>query len=253
MRRILFLLFAVHCSLGTVWSQTKTAEVLFETTAGNIRIALYDETPQHRDNYTIMAMGITPYINASIIMQLLCVAIPKLEELQKEGEEGRKKIAQITRYVTVGLGFVQAIALTIGLNQRQFGLDSELHFNSQAAVFGEAAKEMSYLLHLQGADHPNNLFVGVGDLYVTVYGGRTRLAGILLGRGLDIDETQKELAGVTLESLVVARRVARAMRIRASQGLADLTKLPLLMHVDEILSQKKPVKIPWESFTFVQA
>ena len=67
-------------------------------------------------NYPIMAMGITPYINASIIMQLLCVAIPRLEELQKEGEEGRKKIAQITRYVTVGLGFVQAIALTIGLH-----------------------------------------------------------------------------------------------------------------------------------------
>ena len=65
--------------------------------------------------YSIMAMGITPYINASIIMQLLCVAIPKLEELQKEGEEGRKKIAQITRYVTVALGFIQAIALTIGL------------------------------------------------------------------------------------------------------------------------------------------
>ena len=66
-------------------------------------------------NYSIMAMGITPYINASIIMQLLCVAIPKLEEMQKEGEEGRKKIAQITRYVTVGLAFVQALALTIGL------------------------------------------------------------------------------------------------------------------------------------------
>ena len=66
-------------------------------------------------SYNIMAMGITPYINASIIMQLLCVAIPKLEELQKEGDEGRKKIAQITRYVTVGLGFVQAIALTYGM------------------------------------------------------------------------------------------------------------------------------------------
>jgi len=66
-------------------------------------------------NYSIMAMGITPYINASIIMQLLCVAIPKLEEMQKEGEEGRKKIAQITRYVTVGLGFIQAIAITYGL------------------------------------------------------------------------------------------------------------------------------------------
>ena len=66
-------------------------------------------------SYNIMAMGITPYINASIIMQLLCVAIPKLEELQKEGDEGRKKIAQITRYVTVGLGFIQAIALTYGM------------------------------------------------------------------------------------------------------------------------------------------
>ena len=72
-------------------------------------------TGSNLQNYTIMAMGITPYINASIIMQLLCVAIPKLEELQKQGEEGRKKIAQITRYVTVGLGFLQAVALTIGL------------------------------------------------------------------------------------------------------------------------------------------
>ena len=72
-------------------------------------------TGSNFSNYNIMAMGITPYINASIIMQLLCVAIPKLEEMQKEGDEGRKKIAQITRYVTVGLGFVQAIALTYGM------------------------------------------------------------------------------------------------------------------------------------------
>ncbi|MBP3653682.1 MAG: preprotein translocase subunit SecY [Clostridia bacterium] len=72
-------------------------------------------TGSNLSQYTVMAMGITPYINASIIMQLLCVAIPKLEELQKQGEEGRKKIAQITRYVTVGLGFLQAIALTVGL------------------------------------------------------------------------------------------------------------------------------------------
>ena len=72
-------------------------------------------TGSNLSQYTIMAMGITPYINASIIMQLLCVAIPALEELQKQGEEGRKKIAQITRYVTVGLGFLQAIALTVAL------------------------------------------------------------------------------------------------------------------------------------------
>ena len=78
-------------------------------------------TGSNLSNFNIMAMGITPYINASIIMQLLCVAIPKLEEMQKEGEEGRKKIAQITRYVTVGLGFIQAIALTIGLRTSATG------------------------------------------------------------------------------------------------------------------------------------
>ncbi len=67
-------------------------------------------------NMTIMAMGITPYINSSIIMQLLTIAIPALERMQKEGEEGRKRIATITRYVTVGLAVVQAIGLVGGLN-----------------------------------------------------------------------------------------------------------------------------------------
>ncbi|MFA6697573.1 MAG: preprotein translocase subunit SecY [Clostridiales bacterium] len=66
-------------------------------------------------NFTIFAMGITPYINASIIMQLLTVAIPKLEQLAKEGEEGSKKIAQYTRYVTVGLAFLQSFGITYGL------------------------------------------------------------------------------------------------------------------------------------------
>ena len=61
-------------------------------------------------NMTIMAMGITPYINASIIMQLLTIAIPLLERMAKEGEEGRKKIATITRYVTVILGLIQGVA-----------------------------------------------------------------------------------------------------------------------------------------------
>ena len=61
-------------------------------------------------NATIFAMGVTPYINSSIIMQLLTVAIPPLERMAKEGEEGRKKIATITRYVTVGLGLLQGAA-----------------------------------------------------------------------------------------------------------------------------------------------
>jgi len=67
--------------------------------------------------FSIFAMSITPYINASIIMQLLTVVIPKLEELNKEGEEGRKKIAQYTRYGTVVLGFIQAIGMVVALKQ----------------------------------------------------------------------------------------------------------------------------------------
>ncbi len=64
---------------------------------------------------SIFAMSITPYINASIILQLLTVAIPALEKLAKEGEEGRKKIASYTRYVTVILAFVQATGLFFSL------------------------------------------------------------------------------------------------------------------------------------------
>ncbi|HHW06101.1 MAG TPA: preprotein translocase subunit SecY [Clostridia bacterium] len=65
--------------------------------------------------FTVFAMGIMPYINASIIMQLLTVVIPQLERLAKEGEEGRKKIVQYTRYGTVVLGTIQAIGMTFYL------------------------------------------------------------------------------------------------------------------------------------------
>ncbi len=64
---------------------------------------------------SIFAMSITPYINASIIMQLLTVVIPKFEEWSKEGQEGRKKLAQYTRYGTVIIAFLQAIGMTLGL------------------------------------------------------------------------------------------------------------------------------------------
>lgn len=147
-------------------------------------------------------------------------------------------------------GYALGIALTIGLNQKAFGLDSELHFNSQAAVFGQAVREMNKLLSIQGAGTLDNMVIGYGDLYVTVYGGRTRLVGILLGRGLTIAEAKAELNGVTLESLVVAERVARAIRRKAELGETDISQFPLLMHIDDILTKSAPVNIPWEAFTF---
>jgi preprotein translocase subunit SecY len=65
-------------------------------------------------NMSVFALSITPYITSSIIMQLLTIAIPKLEEMQKDGEDGRKKIAEYTRYVTVGLALIESIAMAIG-------------------------------------------------------------------------------------------------------------------------------------------
>ena len=70
---------------------------------------------------TIMAMGITPYINSSIILQLLTVAIPSLEKLSKEGPEGRKKINEYTRYLTVVLAFIQAIGLVFAMRANSRG------------------------------------------------------------------------------------------------------------------------------------
>ena len=66
---------------------------------------------------SVFALNITPYITSSIIMQLLTIAIPKLEEMQKDGEDGRKKIASITRYVTIGLALIEASAMAIGFGR----------------------------------------------------------------------------------------------------------------------------------------
>ncbi len=69
-------------------------------------------------NMSVFALSITPYITSSIIMQLLTIAIPKLEEMQRDGEDGRKKIAEYTRYLTVGLALIESTAMAIGFGGR---------------------------------------------------------------------------------------------------------------------------------------
>lgn len=83
------------------------------------------------ENFSLMALSITPYITSSIIMQLMTIAIPALEEMQKEGEEGRKKIAAITRYVTVGLALIESTALSISF--------------SSSGLFGDVQGAMKYV------------------------------------------------------------------------------------------------------------
>ena len=161
-------------------------------------------------------------------------------------------ITGIESAVALKNGYALAVALTIGLNQRFYQNDT-LHFNSQAAVFGQASKEMYRLLEYQNALSVNNLSVGVGDLYVTVYGGRTRLVGILLGKGLSIDEAKAELKGVTLESLVVAERVGRAVRKGIARGVLKAEDFPLLLHIDDVITNGRAVNIPWEDFTYTES
>lgn len=69
------------------------------------------------EQMSVFALNITPYITSSIIIQLLTIAIPKLEEMQKDGEDGRKKMTKITRYVTVALAIIQSVAMAIGFGR----------------------------------------------------------------------------------------------------------------------------------------
>ena len=139
------------------------------------------------------------------------------------------------------------VTLAVGLAEKRDGRIGALHYNSQAALFGQASKEMKRLLEYMGA-REESLMLGIGDLYVTVYGGRTRKIGTLLGRGLSFDEAMAELQGVTLESIVIATRSARAVQKKIDQGVLKAEDFPLLRHIYEIIVEKKPVNVPWTAF-----
>ncbi|MEE0420929.1 MAG: preprotein translocase subunit SecY [Lachnospiraceae bacterium] len=84
------------------------------------------------EQMSIFALNITPYITSSIIIQLLTIAIPKLEEMQRDGEDGRKKLQSITRYLTVGLALVEGLAMAFGFGNQ--GLIPEMNFVNIASV-----------------------------------------------------------------------------------------------------------------------
>ena len=97
-------------------------------------------------NATIFAMSITPYINSSIIMQLLCVAIPALERLQQEGEDGRKKIGQMMRYGTVVLAIIQAVGLYFLL--KSYNVVTNPGFGSAVVIISTFTAGTAFLMWL---------------------------------------------------------------------------------------------------------
>lgn len=96
---------------------------------------------------SIFALSITPYITSSIIMQLLTIAIPKLEELQKDGEDGRKKIAEYTRYVTVGLALIESVAMTVGFGGSGI-LEGGVTFTNVVIVVASLTAGSAFLMWL---------------------------------------------------------------------------------------------------------
>ena len=119
---VLFRLISMIPAPGVNYAALKEAMLNGGTINGNLPLLelVNMMTGNAFSQMTIMAMGITPYINASIIMQLLTIAIPALERLSKE-EDGRQKINRITRYVTVVLAALQAIGLVRGLGYIKAG------------------------------------------------------------------------------------------------------------------------------------
>lgn len=119
---LLFTFFIlVVCRLGAIIPvagiDTEAVKTYLQATLQDTNNFLSSFTGGSFEQMSIFALGVTPYITSSIIIQLLTIAIPALEELQKDGEEGRKKITAITRYVTILLSVIEALGLAIGFDR----------------------------------------------------------------------------------------------------------------------------------------
>ena len=157
-------------------------------------------------------------------------------------------VAGLETAVAMKNAYALGVALAIGINETQFGEGSPEHFNPQAALFEQSTHEAMQIMELTGGKTETAMFFA-GDLYVTVFGGRTRRIGILLGKGIPYTEAREILAGVTLESVAIATRVSAALRQQEQKGMLSTKDFPLLMHIDDIISNGAEVNIPWNSFT----
>ena len=133
---------------------------------------------------TIFALGIGPYINASIIMQLLSVGIPALERLSKQGEEGRKKIAQYTRYVTIVLAIVQSVGIIVGFGSSQGAIQSSLFFNQAwlAGVFMAIVYTAGALVVMWIGERITDYGVGNGQSMIIFVGILATAGNLIVGK-----------------------------------------------------------------------
>ena len=187
---LLLLIFRLGCYIPVPGITVST----FKDYIGNYSFleVLSDITGGSLANATLFALGISPYINASIILQLLTVGIPALERLSKQGEEGRKKIAQITRYVTILLAVAQAIGIVVN-----FGIQSDA---IKLPLFGNLPDGAG--ISETGAKWAAGIFLTVvytaGSMLVMFIGERITEYGISNGISLIIFTGILSTAGLTI-------------------------------------------------------
>lgn len=144
--------------------------------------------------------------------------------------------------------YALAVCLAVGMAESRDG-EGAHHYSTEAALFAQSVLEMNRLILFFGGAQ-ESLTCGICDLYGTIYGGRTRKIGALLGKGVGIDEAMARLSGETLESLVVSKRVAQAIRTMAHEGDVLSDQFPLLMLVDSLVSGAQTfTQIDWSKFS----
>lgn len=112
---VMLIIFRIGSNIPVPYINRELMQAMFDSNTSGL-FGLFDLfSGGSFSNFTIFALSITPYITSSIILQLLTIAIPALERLAKEGEEGRRKIAAYTRYITVALALIQSVGYTFGL------------------------------------------------------------------------------------------------------------------------------------------
>lgn len=139
--------------------------------------------------------------------------------------------------------YALGVALAIGTAEAKNGIGCAEEYNPQAALFAQSVRETIGLLKIAGG-RADEILYNAGDLYVTVFGGRTRKIGTYLGRGMTFTQAREELKGVTLESVAIARVVVEALERRGE----DLSKFPLLCHIYDMITNNITVDVPWKSF-----
>jgi glycerol-3-phosphate dehydrogenase (NAD(P)+) len=160
-------------------------------------------------------------------------------------------IAGVETCAALKNAYAMGVSIAVGMMEAAGPDGLALMYNPQAALFGQSCYEMRKLLRLTGGGEASDTWLpGPGDLYVTVFGGRTLHLGKLLGQGVPFAEAQRMLSGVTLESVAIITRVARALRTLSARGMADLRDFPLMLHMDAIINQGEKVAIPWDRFFY---